>query len=101
MAKILIKNTRGHMITINHGTGSESIPATKSIVVKVEGNDVRQQIHGESQIEDSFLKAAHAKSHVVRHYFKEGWLTAEGFKPGQAVVVGAPATGTDKGKDGK
>lgn len=73
MAKIQLKNTRTHDITLhlvaNDQVSSVTIPAARQ-----DPEEPTKITHGFAEADAELVAAARKKHPAVRHYFDEGWL---------------------------
>lgn len=76
MAKVVILNTREHIIHLN-ATPDPQKPIPSVSIPCARKHDLTDKLApGRIEIEGEHL-AAFKKSKVVQHYFKEGWLREE------------------------
>lgn len=73
MAKILLKNTREHDITL-HLVSSDQVSSVTIPSAQRDPADDKKLIPGTAEADSDMVAAAKKKHAPVRHYFNEGWL---------------------------
>lgn len=75
MAKIILKNTREHDITINlPPIEKDGLPVSVTVPAARQNPENKNELlHGEVETDDSIVEAAR-KHTVAKHYFDEEWL---------------------------
>lgn len=72
MAKIVLENTRPHLISL-HVAGEDKQIQTVS-VPGARPNADQVMVNGSAVVDGDLVEIAREQSAVVEHYFREGWL---------------------------
>jgi|GEM_PF-2845734 hypothetical protein len=73
MAKIQLKNTRTHDITL-HLVSNDQVSSVTIPAARPDSEDDNKLIHGVAEADGELVAAARKKHAPVKHYFDEGWL---------------------------